>query len=224
LQGWRLVINDQNKKGFVPGNYLKSITEEEYLNIQKKKQDEQKKKEDQKKVELQKKEAQRKLEAQKKAEEQKKIEEEKKKQEDKRKLEEKRAAKAEGSETRSNRQPKDDKGKNKEEEGQKQLTMAEAKYDYNHPDSNSTEFFSFKTGDRFTVLLNSPDLKGWTIVLNSKNEKGFVPGNYLNIMTPEEVKKQDSVKRVTSKDSGKQPSRKDLQRGNSVTPSGKDKK
>lgn len=34
----------------------------------------------------------------------------------------------------------------------------------------------------FTVLLNTPDLKGWAIVLNSKGEKGFVPGNYLNIL------------------------------------------
>jgi hypothetical protein len=27
---------------------------------------------------------------------------------------------------------------------------------------------------------------GWTIVLNSKSEKGFVPGNYLNTITAEE--------------------------------------
>jgi len=67
-------------------------------------------------------------------------------------------------------------------------------YDYVHSDPTSNEFFSFRAGDRFTILLNSKDLQGWTIVLDSKNQKGFVPGNYLQIITNEDK----SLKRKAS--------------------------
>jgi actin-related protein len=55
------------------------------------------------------------------------------------------------------------------------LPVAEAKYDYTHPDSTSTEFFSFKTGDKFSVLLNSPDLKGRLWLFRRKMSRVFFP-------------------------------------------------
>jgi len=85
--------------------------------------------------------------------------------------------------------------------------VAEALYDYTHPDAAAPEFFSFRAGDRFVVLLNSPDLQGWTIVLDSRNQKGFVPGNYLQVIPQAEEKnlkksisglKMNATKKITS--------------------------
>jgi len=56
---------------------------------------------------------------------------------------------------------------------------AYACYDYNHPDPNSREFFSFKAGDKFQIIPSVRDLQGWKIAINEQGEKGFVPGNYL---------------------------------------------
>jgi len=56
---------------------------------------------------------------------------------------------------------------------------AYACYDYQHPDPNAKEFFSFKAGDKFNLLPSARDLQGWKIAVNENGEKGFVPGNYL---------------------------------------------
>jgi len=59
---------------------------------------------------------------------------------------------------------------------------AYACYDYTHPDA-SKEFFSFKAGDKFMLLPSSRDLQGWKIAVSESGEKGFVPGNYLVLVT-----------------------------------------
>jgi len=59
---------------------------------------------------------------------------------------------------------------------------AYACFDYNHPDPNSKEFFSFKAGEKFQILPSVRDLQGWKIAINEQGEKGFVPGNYLVLL------------------------------------------
>lgn len=61
-------------------------------------------------------------------------------------------------------------------------------YDYTHPEA-AKEFFSFKAGDRFLLLPSSRDLQGWKIAVNENGEKGFVPGNYLVLVSDEKKSK-----------------------------------
>jgi len=251
FQGWRLALNAQNNKGFVPGNFLKPISEDEFYllsgttkKLSKKAQLQQIAKEDEEKEKeaLRLEEERKKGEELKKQEEQKRIEEEEKAEKERKEKEKREKAQnkrekelqREDSKLQKSRSEKHKKKEGHEGEVKETKTVgktyAEAKFDYVHPDASSTEFFSFKTGDRFTVLLNSPDLKGWTIVLNSKNEKGFVPGNYLTIFPPEEVSKKDKDKNPKSPRSQRSgegnatSKRKDLQRTKTENPDKREQK
>jgi len=81
-----------------------------------------------------------------------------------------------------------------------QHTNAVAIYDYNHPDPNAKEFFSFKAGDVFTIIPSERDLQGWKIAISANNEKGFVPGNYLRYLPSTEISStdQDHKKEINS--------------------------
>jgi len=56
-----------------------------------------------------------------------------------------------------------------------------ALYDYDHTDPNAKEFLSFKEGDTFQIIPSANDLQGWKIAVNQAGQKGFVPGNYLEL-------------------------------------------
>lgn len=58
-----------------------------------------------------------------------------------------------------------------------------ALYDYDHFDTNAKEFLSFQEGDIFHVLPSNNDLQGWKIAINAQGQKGFVPGNYLQLQS-----------------------------------------
>lgn len=58
-----------------------------------------------------------------------------------------------------------------------------ALYDYEHFDANAKEFLSFQEGDIFHVLPSNNDLQGWKIAINASGQKGFVPGNYLQLQS-----------------------------------------
>jgi len=87
-----------------------------------------------------------------------------------------------------------------------QHTNAVAIYDYNHPDQNAREFFSFKAGDVFTIIPSERDLQGWKIAISANTEKGFVPGNYLRFLpvaeptvpTENEMKKDSPAAQVSN--------------------------
>lgn len=102
---------------------------------------------------------------------------------------------------KSDKHSKSSRDNNAEQSGGPASNMAEAMYSYTHPDPNSREFFSFNAGAKFTVIQCSPELKGWTIVLDAEGRKGFVPGNYLNmtnVVVEEGLKKKPSSGNITS--------------------------
>jgi len=75
------------------------------------------------------------------------------------------------------------------------VEVAIALYDYAHPDKANKDFFSFAAGDKFYILPSGPELQGWKIAKNIRGEKGFVPGNYLQVLPDSQnIIRQESSK------------------------------